>query len=70
MVLYDVYCASFETAGYSYKRQYIGYTGNQSRRWDKLKLGGTFWCSCMKKETFDLKVVVADVPDRRTNQIA
>ena len=47
MVLYDVYCASFETAGYSSKRQYVGYTGNQSRRWDKLKLGGTFWCSCL-----------------------
>jgi ribosomal protein L7Ae-like RNA K-turn-binding protein len=63
MVLYTVYKASFETQKGTF-RQYVGYTGNASKREDKLGLGGVNWTKPLKKGSLKLRVLVADVESK------
>ena len=57
MVLYSVYKATFLTKKYKTKRFYIGYTGNAEKRADKLKLGKTFWLSCMLPGSMEMEML-------------
>ena len=51
MVLgFDVYLFCFWTEAGTY-REYVGYTGNSSKREEALKKGGSNWTKPMKKGT-------------------
>jgi hypothetical protein len=59
MVVYDVYELSFKTQKDTF-RKYIGYTGNVSKREDKLKRGGADWTNCLS-EVLKMRILHTDV---------
>ena len=63
MVLYSVYRAKFLTTKNT-MRFYIGFTGNASKREDKLGLGEMPWTSCMKKGTLQLGILYPDIESK------
>ena len=50
VVLYSVYKVKFRTRLNTY-REYVGFTGNATRREDKLGLGGVDWTKPLQKDT-------------------
>ena len=63
MVLYTVYRAKFLT-GKKTTRFYIGFTGDASRREDKLGLGEMPWTSCVKQGALQLGTLHPDIDSK------
>lgn len=64
MVRYTVYKAGFLTRTHNTKRFYIGYTGQASKREDRLGLGKTQWTSHIKPGSLDFQVLRPDVESK------